>query len=778
MRKRKTTALLLCAVLAITTVVTGCRNNAGDQESPTDTAPDTTTTSTIEAEIPATDPSEEEPLKKPAEEISAPSMDPEEYPDVDGSTATLPLSIALYQLVTGASAKEAETVIQHTKTTNAYYGLIFDYGADLVLAYEPSQAVYDSMKDNGVKLNIKPIGRDALVFMANERNPVRSLTGQQVKDIYAGRIHNWNEVGGEARRIQAFQRPVNSGSQTLMDKLVMCGTAMDPEAPTSMVISEMGELIESVASYNNQENALGYSVYFYARNMYEKPGLRFMAVDGVMPDHDSIKDGSYPYVNEFYAAIREDEPADSKAHILFDWLTTEDGQMLVESLGYVGMKDMSANVKADFDDHTVVDDAQIHFTEQERFLLSGEYFDGSDGVLVMDDKMRVVDTLEGVSINSNMEMADLTKPLILKDMKKELMGLYDLKRKTWILEPTYDSISLNEEDGQLYGYTWTDEGGRRVKLTVNGTDVIQELIPENVTGSHIWMIDSEQKTAKITDFDGNVVKTIDLKQYIDYQYGYVMGDYYLALETNEKFVLFDENGEPVVTGSSLEGGREFSLGTISNDGKWMLGNWFDTGDSFIYHLVQKKVVSQPEDKIDIYVTPTANNYILENQQGITVYRSDGAPVTTADGRPYEYVLGNGYYAYRSDGKLVVEGGSPKRTYTVPISVLNYGYHMEGDLFYLSGDGKAGIYYGDTCLVEGRDCDWWKMDDFIILTNGQSSFMAVDLKDGSIRYQSNDGSRIVRPFDKFLVISRGNYLCVIDYEGRYALKQLSGDMTDD
>ncbi len=57
-----------------------------------------------------------------------------------------------------------------------------------------------------VPLDQKALGRDALVFIVNEENPVQSLTQQQLRDIYAGKITNWKEVGGADAAIVAFQR--------------------------------------------------------------------------------------------------------------------------------------------------------------------------------------------------------------------------------------------------------------------------------------------------------------------------------------------------------------------------------------------------------------------------------------------------------------------------------------------------------------------------------------------------------------------------------------------
>ena len=56
--------------------------------------------------------------------------------------------------------------------------------------------VKEELAEADAKLEQKAIGRDALVFIVNEENPVQSLTQQQLRDIYAGRITSWKDVGG------------------------------------------------------------------------------------------------------------------------------------------------------------------------------------------------------------------------------------------------------------------------------------------------------------------------------------------------------------------------------------------------------------------------------------------------------------------------------------------------------------------------------------------------------------------------------------------------------
>ena len=256
-----------------------------------------------------------------------------EYPRVDGSTANLPLMARVMADTCGIPLEEAESYVNASKTAQSWRSLINGY-ADLLLVYEMPEAVKAEWEAAGVELEITPIGRDALVFMVNEQNPVESLTQEQIRRIYAGDVTNWAEVGGEELEIKAFQRDATSGSQTLFVKLLM-GDTPTMDAPTELRPGMMGALVDGLALYNNEGSAIGYSVYYYINEMYSRPGLRLLAVDGVTPSAASIADESYPLLNEFYMAIRADEPEDSPARQLRDWVLSESGCAAIEAAGYV-----------------------------------------------------------------------------------------------------------------------------------------------------------------------------------------------------------------------------------------------------------------------------------------------------------------------------------------------------------------------------------------------------------------------------------------------------------
>lgn len=275
----------------------------------------------------------------------------ENFPILDGSTSLVPLGQGIASVLLGESREEVSDLISFNRTTQSFRNLR-DGQCDIVIAAEPKAEVFEEMASAAFPYLMETIAKEALVFVVNADNPVNSLTSEQLQGIYSGQITNWKEVGGEDLPIAAFQRNPTAGSQVMMEKLVMQGTPM-MEAPATMIPQEMGALIESVRSYDNSANAIGYTVYYYATDMQMAQGLKILAVDGVLPSADSIRSEEYPYINGYYCCISANEPADSPARRLYDWLVSDAGQTLLNLEGYVAV---SAPGEAETDGADIVTD--------------------------------------------------------------------------------------------------------------------------------------------------------------------------------------------------------------------------------------------------------------------------------------------------------------------------------------------------------------------------------------------------------------------------------------
>lgn len=257
----------------------------------------------------------------------------ENLPRLDGSTSTIPLGQAVCSVLLGERREAVSDLVQFSRTTASYQALMWG-NADLLLAAEPEQDIKARMDADGSWL-LTPFATDALAFIVSPDNPVDSITAAQARDIYAGEITNWSELGGKDEAIIPFQRNADAGSQVLLQKLVMGDTPL--MTPPADYVPTMSEMMEAVRTFDGSSGAIGYTVYYYANDMKMAEGLKILKIDGVAPVADSIRDGSYPFLNPYYVAIAKDAAEDSPTRILYDWILGPEGQALIEHEGYVSV---------------------------------------------------------------------------------------------------------------------------------------------------------------------------------------------------------------------------------------------------------------------------------------------------------------------------------------------------------------------------------------------------------------------------------------------------------
>ena len=268
---------------------------------------------------------------------------------LDGATALYPVYAGFVQAVYpegeyrryDGTNEDGLGLVTCTGTNDAYERLLTGE-TDMIFVAGPSDAQLARAAELGMELHMTPIGREAFVFFVNNENPVEGLTVEQVQGIYSGKITRWSEVGGRRQSIRAFQRAEDSGSQTALQRLMGDLPLMEPKKEDR--IAGMGGIIRQVASYRNYKNALGFSFRFYCTEMVANGDIRLLALNGVMPTKESIRDGSYPVSSSFYAVTSAPvgEPApqstDDTIGAFINWILSEEGQQIVENSGYVSVK--------------------------------------------------------------------------------------------------------------------------------------------------------------------------------------------------------------------------------------------------------------------------------------------------------------------------------------------------------------------------------------------------------------------------------------------------------
>lgn len=273
-------------------------------------------------------------------------QDEVDMPVMDGAEACYPLyaaaAKAVYQDIAHIESNWADSgerawtngkIVTFTNTVVGFERLI-EGNVDLFFGARPSADQLAYAAEQGVELEITPIGREAFVFFVEEDEPVDGLTQDQLRAIYHGDVTDWSQVGGRAGEIAAFQRPAGSGSQTMMEYFM--GEVSLKEPQTYETVGSMEGVIRHVAQYASQRGALGYSFRYFIQGLSQEKGVKLLAVDGVTPDLAHIEDGSYPLTVPLCLVTRKDDPNPNVGKMI-DFFLSPDGQTLVRETGYGGL---------------------------------------------------------------------------------------------------------------------------------------------------------------------------------------------------------------------------------------------------------------------------------------------------------------------------------------------------------------------------------------------------------------------------------------------------------
>ena len=256
------------------------------------------------------------------------------HPRLDGATALFPVYAAFVEAVYPDKTRYSnadDAVVTCTKTNRAYERLIAG-DADIIFCAGPSDQQIADAAAAGVEFELTPFGREAFVFIVNSENPLEDISLEQIRGVYSGEITRWDQLGIDGiGGIVAYQRPANSGSQTALERLM--GDAPLMTAPQEYVSDGMGDILETV-EYRNLPNAIGYSFRFFCTKMMDS-GVKLLSIDGVAPTVENIQNGSYPQITTLYAITRKGDP-NPNIRVFLDWITSKQGQELVEKSGYVG----------------------------------------------------------------------------------------------------------------------------------------------------------------------------------------------------------------------------------------------------------------------------------------------------------------------------------------------------------------------------------------------------------------------------------------------------------
>jgi len=176
-----------------------------------------------------------------------------------------------------------------------------------------------------------PYAIDGIAVVLHKDNEVKSLTKQQLFDIYTGVIDNWKDVGGKDELIAVVTREDGSGTRAAFAEIVGLEKkkdgAIDPATAIKAAAAEQNSSGNIKTAVSGNPAAIGYMSYSDA----DDPNVKLADYEGVAISNETLKDGSYKLMRQFYMVVKEGRELSAAAQAFIGFVLSAEGQQIVES---------------------------------------------------------------------------------------------------------------------------------------------------------------------------------------------------------------------------------------------------------------------------------------------------------------------------------------------------------------------------------------------------------------------------------------------------------------
>lgn len=177
------------------------------------------------------------------------------------------------------------------------------------------------------------IGEDAVGIVVDKDVLVDGFDGvtkAQLQALFEGEVANWSELGGPDLDVFVYDKEPGRGTREVLDSYLYGKDGVAPGPPSSPRYAVVGGNEEARTKLISTPGSVAPLSSAFAEGQAE---LGLLAVEGVVPNSDTIADGSYPLSRPLFLVTDGEPTGAAKAFI--DYVLGPQGQPLLTRHGYL-----------------------------------------------------------------------------------------------------------------------------------------------------------------------------------------------------------------------------------------------------------------------------------------------------------------------------------------------------------------------------------------------------------------------------------------------------------
>ena len=177
-------------------------------------------------------------------------------------------------------------------------------------------------------LNVIPVGWDALVAIVHPDNKmIDSITTDQLKDIFTGKINNWKQLDGKTDKpINLYVRKGKISGVGLTLRQQLFNNTDQKFSDKAKVLKSSGKIEKAL-----EKDPYGIGVSGISSSRHRK--LTMLQLDGVEPTMENLKKSKYKLYRILFLVAPKDYHKNPDLKAFVDFALSIDGQKVIQSAG-------------------------------------------------------------------------------------------------------------------------------------------------------------------------------------------------------------------------------------------------------------------------------------------------------------------------------------------------------------------------------------------------------------------------------------------------------------
>ena len=170
---------------------------------------------------------------------------------------------------------------------------------------------------------------------------IDNLTKDQIKDIFSGKVTNWNQItkedgtAGPDKEIFVVHRKSGSGTRATFEEKILDGDKSLENDSIGVMQDSNGAVLTAM---KQNEGAISYLGLAYMNTDEAKEALTSVKIDGKSDEKANICDGSYPFWSWGHMYTKGEADEASKAFI--EYVSSSDNKESLENLAFISGNEM------------------------------------------------------------------------------------------------------------------------------------------------------------------------------------------------------------------------------------------------------------------------------------------------------------------------------------------------------------------------------------------------------------------------------------------------------